>query len=124
MTYTDVVAYSGAELNAVIADPDLVGHAGRSGVTMIPGVMTPSEVAAAFRLGVPAVKLFPAGSLGVEYLRSLQGPFGKFPVVTTGGIAVADVPSWLEAGALCVGLGSALTRPEGIPVELAEVMAG
>jgi 2-dehydro-3-deoxyphosphogluconate aldolase / (4S)-4-hydroxy-2-oxoglutarate aldolase len=105
-------------------DTDLVRRALDLDLPMIPGVMTASEVAAAFRLGVPAVKLFPAGSLGVAYLRSLQGPFGHFPVIPTGGIDVGDVAGWLEAGALCVGLGSALTGPSDIPLALKDLLAG
>lgn len=96
-------------------DPELVTYALDARVPIIPGVMTASEVAAAFRLGAPAVKLFPAGFLGIDYLRALQGPLGFFPVVPTGGIEIADVDDWLEAGATCVGLGSALTKPGSVP---------
>lgn len=103
-------------------DPDLMGHAIRVGMPMIPGVMTPSELAAALRLGATAVKLFPAGLLGVDYLGALQGPFGRFPVVPTGSIGVDEVPAWLDAGATCVGLGSALTGSEEVPAALAEVL--
>ena len=102
--------------------PELVEAALAGGVPMIPGVMTPSEVAAAFRLGATAVKLFPAGSLGVDYLKSLQGPFGRFAVIPTGGIDVGDVPTWLDAGATCVGMGSALTGPDGTPLDLAGLL--
>lgn len=103
-------------------DPALVTKALERGLAMIPGVMTPSEVAEAFRLGVPAVKLFPAGVLGVGYLEALQGPFGNFPVVPTGSIDLGDVEGWLRAGALAVGLGSALVRPEVIPPELTALL--
>lgn len=103
-------------------DPALVEHSLGQGVPMVPGVMTPSEVAEAFRLGVPAVKLFPAGVLGIGYLEALQGPFGRFPVVPTGSIGIAEVDGWLAAGAVAVGLGSALTRPDTIPPELARLL--
>lgn len=103
-------------------DPELIEAALGSGLAMIPGVMTPSEIAAAFQLGVPAVKLFPAGPLGIDYLRALQGPFGDFPVIPTGGITVADAPAWLDAGAMCVGLGSALTSPTADPGELSKAL--
>lgn len=104
-------------------DPAVVTHALDKGIPVIPGVMTPTDLAAAFHLGVPAVKLFPAGVLGPGYLRVLQGPYGRFPVVPTGSIDVGDVGTWLDAGATCVGLGSALTRGDGIPAELGEVLA-
>lgn len=104
-------------------DRSLVTYSLGRGMPMIPGIMTPSELAAALRLGTPAVKLFPAGLLGVEYLKALRGPFGSFPVIPTGSITVDDVPSWLGAGATCVGLGSALTETEEIPDTLMEVLS-
>lgn len=103
-------------------DSALVSHALESGLPIIPGVMTPSEIAEAFRLGVPAVKLFPAGVLGVDYLEAIQGPFGSFPVVPTGSIGIDDVEGWLEAGAIAVGIGSALVRTDRIPPRLAALL--
>lgn len=104
-------------------DRSLVTYSLGRGLPMIPGIMTPSELAAALGLGTPAVKLFPAGVLGVEYLKALQGPFGSFPVIPTGGITVDDVPVWLAAGATCVGLGSAITETEEVPDTLKKVLS-
>lgn len=104
-------------------DTALVTYALDAGLAIIPGIMTPSELATAFRLGSPAVKLFPAGLLGPDYLRALQGPFGMLPVVPTGSIRVDEVAAWLEAGATCVGLGSALTGDDGIPAAVQELLA-
>jgi 2-dehydro-3-deoxyphosphogluconate aldolase/(4S)-4-hydroxy-2-oxoglutarate aldolase len=38
----------------------------------------------------------------------LRGPFPDVRFIPTGGIAIEEVPRWMEAGAACVGLGSAL----------------
>ena len=103
-------------------DEVVLAHAVEVGLPLLPGVMTPSEMVRAVDMGAPAVKLFPAGPLGLHFLRALQGPLGHVPIVATGGINVADVPSWLDAGAACVGLGSALTGPGGPPASLAEVL--
>jgi 2-dehydro-3-deoxyphosphogluconate aldolase/(4S)-4-hydroxy-2-oxoglutarate aldolase len=54
------------------------------------------------------VKLFPASLGGPGYLAALRGPFSDVRFVPTGGIPISDVPTWLEAGAVCVGLGSSL----------------
>jgi 2-dehydro-3-deoxyphosphogluconate aldolase/(4S)-4-hydroxy-2-oxoglutarate aldolase len=102
-------------------DEALLLRALDAGLPLLPGVATPTELARAVALGAPAVKLFPAGPLGIGYLRALRGPFPDVPVVPTGGIAVEDVPAWLDAGALCVGLGSALTGDQ-LPAVLAEVL--
>ncbi|RIH86509.1 KHG/KDPG aldolase [Calidithermus terrae] len=79
------------------------------GAPYVPGVLTPTEVVRARGLGAEVVKLFPAGSSGgVPYLKDLLGPFPGLPVLATGGIKPSEVPAYLGAGALAVGLGSNL----------------
>lgn len=88
---------------------DLLELAREAGVPYVPGVLTPSEVARAKGLGAGAIKLFPVGSCGgVGYLKDLLGPFPNLQILATGGIRPAEVPAYLQAGALAVGLGSNL----------------
>ena len=89
-------------------DPDVVRTAVDLGVPAVPGALSPTEITAALAAGATAVKLFPAGLGGPAYLRALRGPFPDVPFVPTGGIELEDVRGWLDAGAACVGLGSAL----------------
>lgn len=89
-------------------DPDLLRAQMATGLLSIPGVLTPSEVAAALRAGAALLKLFPASTVGVGHLQALFGPFPGLAVMPTGGIAVEDVPRWLRAGALAVGIGGEL----------------
>jgi 2-dehydro-3-deoxyphosphogluconate aldolase / (4S)-4-hydroxy-2-oxoglutarate aldolase len=77
----------------------------RSGVACIPGAFSPTEVRRAWQLGAAAVKIFPAGALGPDYLAALRGPLSDIPMVPTGGITGGDVPAYLDAGAIAVGLG-------------------
>lgn len=83
-----------------------------TGLPAMPGVFTPSELAAAIDAGAELLKLFPAGSGGPAHLRALLGPFPGLRVVPTGGIALADLPAWFEAGALAVGVGGELCSTE------------
>jgi 2-dehydro-3-deoxyphosphogluconate aldolase/(4S)-4-hydroxy-2-oxoglutarate aldolase len=82
-----------------------------TGVPAIPGVLTPSEVAAALAAGAELHKLFPAGSVGPDYLKSLHGPFPGIRVIPTGGIGLAEAGQWLDAGAVAVGVGGELCAP-------------
>jgi 2-dehydro-3-deoxyphosphogluconate aldolase/(4S)-4-hydroxy-2-oxoglutarate aldolase len=76
-------------------------------IPYIPGVLTPSEIARALRLGASTLKIFPIGSSGGQaYLKDLLAPFPELKVMVTGGIAPTEVRSYLNAGALAVGLGS------------------
>jgi 2-dehydro-3-deoxyphosphogluconate aldolase/(4S)-4-hydroxy-2-oxoglutarate aldolase len=61
------------------------------------------------RAGSDAVKLFPVGSVGgAGYLRALREPLPGLRAVVSGGIAAAEVPGYLAAGAHAVCLGGAL----------------
>lgn len=74
----------------------------------VPGVLTPSEIMQAKADGYSLLKLFPSGSFGLSYMENLQGPFPEIEFIPTGGIHPADVPKWLKAGAVAVGVGSQL----------------
>jgi 2-dehydro-3-deoxyphosphogluconate aldolase/(4S)-4-hydroxy-2-oxoglutarate aldolase len=82
----------------------------------VPGVFSPSEVAAARGEGWRLLKLFPAGTGGPQHLRALRGPFPDVSFVPTGGVDADNAAEFLRAGAVAVGLGSALVRP-GTPAE-------
>ena len=80
-----------------------------AGIDYVPGALTPTEVARAHRLGATVLKIFPIGSSGgPAYLRDLLGPFPNLSAIVTGGVVPEDVPAYIEAGAVAVGLGSNL----------------
>jgi 2-dehydro-3-deoxyphosphogluconate aldolase/(4S)-4-hydroxy-2-oxoglutarate aldolase len=80
-----------------------------AGLISIPGVATPTEIADALRFGGDILKFFPASSLGVSFLKSVRDPFPGNTWIATGGIALADVDSWVKAGISGFGLGGPLT---------------
>ncbi len=92
-------------------DPELLPAMLGTGLLVLPGILTPSEVMLARRLGVPAMKLFPGSSGGPPYLKALRGPFPDIAFVPTGGVSVENVADWFTAGALAVGAGGALAPP-------------
>ncbi len=89
-------------------DRDVVAAALDAGLEALPGVLTGTEVLAARRAGTQLFKLFPAGALGERYFRELRGPFGAECFVPTGGVPVARIRDWLDAGAFAVALGGEL----------------
>jgi DNA-directed RNA polymerase specialized sigma24 family protein len=68
---------------------------------------TPAEIAEAAARGL--AKLFPASIGGPSYVRSLLTVLPEARIVPTGGIRLADVSAYLDAGAFAVGVGSELT---------------
>jgi 2-dehydro-3-deoxyphosphogluconate aldolase/(4S)-4-hydroxy-2-oxoglutarate aldolase len=90
-------------------DASVTAAAQRAGLEVVAGIATATEVQAARAAGVRLLKLFPAGALGLDYLRQLRGPFSDATFVATGGIRIEDVAAWRSAGADVVSLGSDLT---------------
>lgn len=78
-------------------------------IPFIPGALTPSEIVLAWQSGASSVKVFPCQSVGgPAYIRHLQGPLSHIPLIPTGGITVENGLTFLEAGAIAVGLSSSL----------------
>lgn len=88
--------------------PDVARLAVARAVPCYPGAWTPTEVLAAWKLGGPAVKLFPAATGGPRYLRDIRGPLPDIPLVPTGGIGFDEIADYVAAGATAVGLGGPL----------------
>ncbi|MFL5863501.1 MAG: bifunctional 4-hydroxy-2-oxoglutarate aldolase/2-dehydro-3-deoxy-phosphogluconate aldolase [Solirubrobacteraceae bacterium] len=87
---------------------DVAVYAAEHGVACYPGGWTPTEVLEAWRLGAPAVKLFPAVSGGPRHLKDLRAPLPHIPLVPTGGVALDQIADYVAAGAVAVGLGGPL----------------
>jgi 2-dehydro-3-deoxyphosphogluconate aldolase/(4S)-4-hydroxy-2-oxoglutarate aldolase len=83
-------------------------YAAEHGVACYPGGWTPTELLEAWRLGAPAVKLFPAASGGPRHLKDVRAPLPHIPLVPTGGVALEQIADYVAAGAVAVGLGGPL----------------
>jgi len=95
--------------------PALIEAAKRSGLPLLPGVMTPSEVMAAREAGFRQLKLFPAVPAGgVGMLNGIAGPLSDVSFCPTGGITQETAPQFLACkNVVCVG-GSWLTPKAAI----------
>jgi 2-dehydro-3-deoxyphosphogluconate aldolase / (4S)-4-hydroxy-2-oxoglutarate aldolase len=89
--------------------PELVAAAQQLEIAFVPGALTPTEVVTAWNAGVPAVKVSPIGPLGgVRYLKELRGPLPDVAMMPTGGVTLEAAAHYLDAGAVAVGVSSAL----------------
>lgn len=96
-------------------DIEIVHEANERGLPHLPGVVTPTEIQLAQVHGISELKLFPAREVGgTRFLTALSGPFPGVSFVPTGGVAVSDIDDYLDAGALGVGIGAELARPNGV----------
>jgi 2-dehydro-3-deoxyphosphogluconate aldolase/(4S)-4-hydroxy-2-oxoglutarate aldolase len=77
-------------------DEDVVAVARRRGVDALPGVMTPTEIQRALKLGIAVVKYFPAENAGgVAALKALAAVFRGVSFIPTGGVSAANLAAWL-----------------------------
>jgi 2-dehydro-3-deoxyphosphogluconate aldolase/(4S)-4-hydroxy-2-oxoglutarate aldolase len=126
-TVEQVHACHGAGVDGIVSphtDPRLVTRGLELGLSVVPGALTPSEVAAAHALGASAVKVFPVGLVGgMAYVRSVREPLPDIPLVASGLIELDEVGGYLAAGSLAVCLGSALLDADAIARRDADAVA-
>lgn len=90
-------------------DEDIVSACIAAQTCCIPGALTPTEIQWARRAGAQAVKIFPIKSVGgLEYAKTLLEPFPDLKYVVSGGIAVSEVPDYLNRKCLAVCLGKSV----------------
>jgi 2-dehydro-3-deoxyphosphogluconate aldolase/(4S)-4-hydroxy-2-oxoglutarate aldolase len=93
----DRVADAGARFIATPGlDREVVERALGRGLDVLPGAATATEVQAALRCGLGAVKLFPADRLGgLDLISALAGPFPAVGFVPSGGVSPANLVPYL-----------------------------
>ena len=107
----DVARSSGAAFAvSPVLDLDVLDAALSVGMSFVPGAYTPTEADRAWRAGATFVKLFPGSSLGPAHVRELRGPLPEIETIVTGGVDAENAADFLRAGAVAVGMGSALVR--------------
>jgi 2-dehydro-3-deoxyphosphogluconate aldolase/(4S)-4-hydroxy-2-oxoglutarate aldolase len=94
-----------AEVGAVGAD---------SGIPVIMGALTPTEVLVALDLGAAAVKIFPAGALGPRYFKDLRGPLPDAALIPSGGVNAGNAADFLAHGAVAVSAGTDVVPPQAV----------
>lgn len=78
-------------------NPRIVDYCVERGVTIIPGINSPSQVEQGLERGLTTLKFFPAeASGGVKMLKALHGPYSEVCFVPTGGIDLANLESYLS----------------------------
>jgi len=95
-------------------DVNTIQLTNRYGRISIPGVMTPTEILQAYSAGADLVKVFPGDSLGVNFLKNLQGPLGHIPMMPTGGVTLGNVEQFIKNGAIAVGVGGSILDAKAI----------
>lgn len=96
-------------------DLGTVNHARKSGILVMAGALTPTEVITAWKAGSDFVKIFPCGSVGgPKYLKALKAPLPQVPMVPTGGVNLETAADFIRAGADALGIGGELVSASAL----------
>jgi len=86
-------------------------------VPAMPGCFTPTEILTAYEYGADVVKVFPADVLGMAFFKGILAPMPHLKLMPTGGVSLTNAGDWIKAGAVAVGIGSALLDKDAIDSE-------
>jgi 2-dehydro-3-deoxyphosphogluconate aldolase/(4S)-4-hydroxy-2-oxoglutarate aldolase len=113
-TCRDAIAAGAQFVVSPTLDPYVIETTRKYGKISIPGAFTPTEILKAWSLGADVVKVFPSTALGPQYFRDLLAPLPQLRLTPTGGVDLKNTPEWIKAGAVCVGVGSALVTKDAM----------
>ncbi|NMB20152.1 MAG: bifunctional 4-hydroxy-2-oxoglutarate aldolase/2-dehydro-3-deoxy-phosphogluconate aldolase [Firmicutes bacterium] len=106
---------AGAEfIVSPVLNKEVIALCKRYGKIVIPGAFTPTEILTAWECGADVVKVFPATKLGPSFLKDVRGPLPQVRLTPTGGVDLENLGDFLKAGAVFVGVGSALVNKKMI----------
>jgi len=94
--------------------PEIVAEAHRLDVPVMPGCFTPTEILTATEAGADVVKVFPADVFGPTFFKAVLAPMPHLRMMPTGGVSLTNAGDWIRAGAVAVGVGSALLDKQAI----------
>jgi 2-dehydro-3-deoxyphosphogluconate aldolase/(4S)-4-hydroxy-2-oxoglutarate aldolase len=87
---------------------ELVPIAQKAGKPIMLGSYTPTEAQLAHEAGSDFIKIFPADTLGPNYIKALRAPLPHLKIVPTGGVDLKTIGDFFRAGVAAVGAGSSL----------------
>ena len=77
-------------------DPEIVDYCLEKDILVLPGCITPSEVAQAVKRGLEVVKFFPAEQFGgIATIKALAAPYTNTKFMPTGGISAKNLRDYL-----------------------------
>lgn len=105
----NVVAAGGQVALSPNSDTDVIQAARVAGLPFFPGVFTATEALLALKAGASGLKLFPCTAISISTVEALKAilPRGT-PLLAVGGVGASNGVSYLSAGCIGLGVGSAI----------------
>ncbi len=91
-----------------IIDPDIIKTCVNLNIPVYPGAFTPTEIHKAWSMGATMIKIFPASSLGPNFIKDVKAALNTIKLLPTGGITLQNIDLFIKSGADGFGIGSPL----------------
>ena len=109
-----VIAAGARYVVSPVFRPEVIRACHAHDVPAMPGCFSPTEILAAHDAGADIIKVFPATMLGPQYIKDVRAPLPQVKLMPTGGVTIDNAGDWIRAGAVAVGIGSALVDAKAI----------
>jgi 2-dehydro-3-deoxyphosphogluconate aldolase / (4S)-4-hydroxy-2-oxoglutarate aldolase len=96
---------------APVLNLEVIALCNRSGIPVMPGCFTPTEILKAWKAGADMIKLFPAEVGGPALIKALLAPLPQLQIVPVGGVDLNTAAAFIRNGAVALGVGSSLINP-------------
>ena len=94
-------------------DPEIVDYCLEKEIPVVPGCITPSEVAQAVKRGLRVVKFFPAEQFGgVATIKALSAPYVGLKFMPTGGVSAKNLKEYLACKPIVACGGSWMVKKD------------
>jgi 2-dehydro-3-deoxyphosphogluconate aldolase / (4S)-4-hydroxy-2-oxoglutarate aldolase len=113
-TARQVILAGARYIVAPVLNLDVIKLCHRYDVAAMPGCFTPTEILTAWDAGADVVKVFPATALGPGFFKDIRGPLPQVKMMPTGGVTLANAGEWIKAGAVAIGVGTALVDAKAV----------
>jgi 2-dehydro-3-deoxyphosphogluconate aldolase / (4S)-4-hydroxy-2-oxoglutarate aldolase len=97
-----------------VFNPEVVQLCHDEDVVVAPGCFSPTEILTAWQAGADVVKVFPATVLGPGFFKDVRAPLPHVRLMPTGGVTKENAGDWIRAGAVALGVGTAILDAKAI----------
>ena len=94
-------------------DPEVVDYCISKNIVVLPGCVTPSEVAQGVKRGLKVLKFFPAEQAGgLAMIKAMSAPYTMVKFMPTGGINAKNLPDYLGFNKIAACGGSWMVKAD------------
>ena len=105
----DAAHESGASfIISPVFDQDIVQETKNKNMVSIPGCFSPTEMIKAHEAGADFIKIFPAGTLGADYIKAVMAPLAHIKTIAVGGVDHKNMTDFIKAGVVGLGIGGSI----------------